>query len=88
MFENEELRTVKCACNEMKAEYVTNMHKNMTSCLDTKDVAQLFQYHEVEKENALSNFREMTRECSQENTEECLNKLENVSFFYYYFTFD
>jgi hypothetical protein len=79
MFKNDELRTVKCAYNEMKATYVTNMNKNMTSCLGTKDVAVLFKFHEKEKTNILANFRDMTRDCSEENTEEYLNKLENVS---------
>jgi hypothetical protein len=82
MFKNEELRTVKCAYNEMKAMYVTNMNRNMTSCLDTKDVAELFQFHEAEKKIALANFKEMTRECSDENKEECLSQLENVSVFF------
>jgi hypothetical protein len=78
MFKNDELRTVKCAYNEMKATYVTNMNKNMNACLNTKDAAQLFKFHEKEKEDILDNFSEMTVDCSEEKTKEYLDKLENV----------
>jgi hypothetical protein len=65
----------------MKTTYVTNMHKNMNACLDTKNVTELFRFHEAEKESALANFREMTRECSKKNKEEYIDKLLKVRLF-------